>query len=65
MGAIIIKADDKNNKILKELAKRLGASVLNLKDSEYEDFLMGKIIESELTDEVVSREEVFKILQRK
>jgi len=65
MGAIIIKADDKNNKILKELAKRLGASVLNLKDSEYEDFLMGKIIESELTDEIVSREEVFKILQRK
>jgi hypothetical protein len=65
MSAIIIKADDKSNKILKELAKRLGANVVNMNDAQYEDFLMGSIIDSEKTGEDVSRNEVIKKLQKK
>jgi len=65
MSVIIIKADDKSNKILKELAKRLGANVVSMNDAQYEDFLLGSIIDSEKTGEDVSRNEVIKKLQRK
>lgn len=37
MSAIVIKADNRSNKILKELAKKLGANVLNINDDQYED----------------------------
>lgn len=64
MSAIIIKADSKSNKILKEPAKRLGANVVNINDRQYENFLMGAIIDSEKTGEDVSREEIIKKLKR-
>ena len=60
MSAIVIKADSKSNKILKDLAKKLGANVLNMNDAQYEDFLLGFIINSEKTGEDVSKEEVIK-----
>ena len=62
MGAIIIRADQKSSKILKELAVQLGAVVTNLKDEQYEDFMLGTLIDSEKTGEIVSREEIFKKL---
>ena len=65
MSAIIIKADEKSNKILKELAKQLGANVVSLKDNQYEDFLLGTIIESEKTGKDASRDEVFQKLKKK
>ncbi len=65
MSAITIKADDKSNKILKELAKRLGANVVNINDDQYEDILLGSIMESERTGKDVPREEIFKKLKRK
>jgi hypothetical protein len=65
MSAIIIKADDKSNKILKELAKRLGADVVNINDDQYEDILLGSVIESEKTGKDVSRDEIFKKLKGK
>ena len=65
MGAIIIKADQKSNKILLELAKRLGANVLNMNDAQYEDFLLGSIMEEVKTGKEVSKEEVMKKLKHK
>ena len=62
MGAIIIRADQKSSKLLKELAVQLGAVVTNLKDEQYEDFMLGTLIDSEKTGEIVSREEIFKKL---
>ena len=62
MGAIIIRADQKSSKILKELAVQLGAVVTNLKDEQYEYFMLGTLIDSEKTGEIVSREEIFKKL---
>ena len=60
MGAIIIRADQKSSKILKELAVQLGAVVTNVKDEHYEDFMLGTLMDSEKTGEIVSREEIFK-----
>ena len=62
MGAIIIRADQKSSKILKELAVQLGAVVTNVKDEHYEDFMLGTLMDSEKTGEIVSREEIFKKL---
>ena len=63
MGAIIIKADHKINKLLKELAVQLGAVVTNVKDEHYEDFMLGTLMDSEKTRKIVSREEIFKKLK--
>jgi hypothetical protein len=65
MSAFIIKADSKSNKILKDLAKQLGANVIRMNDDQYEDFLLGSIIETEKTGEDISKEEVLKKLKRK
>jgi hypothetical protein len=63
MGAIIIRADQKSSKLLKELAVQLGAVVTNLKDEQYEDFMIGTFMDLEKTGEIVSREEIFKKLK--
>jgi hypothetical protein len=63
MGAIIIRVDPKSSKLLKELAVQLGAVVTNLKDEQYEDFMLGTLIDSEKTGKIVSREEIFKKLK--
>ena len=65
MGAIIIKADNQSSKILKELAERLGASVTNVKEEQYEDFILGTLMDSEKTGKTVSREVIFKKLKGK
>lgn len=65
MGAIIVKSDKKGNKILKELAERLGANVINLNDDQFEDFLLGKEMDLKKTGELVSREEIFKKFRSK
>jgi hypothetical protein len=64
MGAIIIKADKKSNKILFDLAKKLGANVLSLRDEQFEDFALGTLMDSVKTGENVSRELVMKKLRR-
>jgi tRNA A37 N6-isopentenylltransferase MiaA len=65
MSAIIIKADSQSNKLLKELAKKLGASVISLDESQYEDFMLGTKMDSEKTNEMVSRESIMQKLKGK
>ncbi|MDZ4709227.1 MAG: hypothetical protein SH818_12585 [Saprospiraceae bacterium] len=65
MSTIVITTDNQSSKILKELAERLGAKVLSLKDEQYEDLLLGTKMESEKTRKSVSRETIFKKLKRK
>ena len=65
MSAIIIKSDEKSNKLLKELAKQLGADVVTLKDDQYEDFILGNIIDSEKTGKDASRSDVFRRFKKK
>ena len=65
MGAIIIKADKESNKILTELAKKLGGNVLKLADEQYEDFALGTAMDSLKTGETVSRESIMTKLKNK
>jgi hypothetical protein len=65
MSALIIKADNQSNKLLRELAKKLGASVISLDEEQYEDFMLGSKMDSEKTNELVSRESIMKKLKGK
>lgn len=65
MGAIIVKADKKSNKILSELARRLGGSVINLEDEQYEDIALGAAMDSVRTGELVDRETIMQKLSGK
>ncbi|MCX6285218.1 MAG: hypothetical protein NTW31_13405 [Bacteroidetes bacterium] len=65
MSAIVIKADNQSSKILKELAKKLGADVLNIKDDQYEDLSLGYLMEKVKTGKTVSRATIMKKLQSK
>lgn len=53
MGAIIIKVDKEGNKILSELARKLGGRVIQIDDEQFEDIVLGsmdKIKTGELSD---------------
>jgi hypothetical protein len=65
MGAIIIKADKKSNKILADLAKKLGGNVIDLDDEQYEDFALGSLMDSVKTGESVNRETIMSKLMVK
>ena len=65
MSAIIIQADPKSNKILTELAKKLGGNVLAIDDRQYEDIALGALMDKEKTGKVVSRKNVMKKLNGK
>ena len=62
MGAIIIKVDNKSSKILKELAERLGGDVTTINEEQYEDVLLGVLMEKEKTGKNTSRAVIFKKL---
>jgi hypothetical protein len=64
MNAIVIKADNQNTKILKELAKKLGANVLNINEEQYEDLALGLLMEKSKTGETVSRQSIMKKLDK-
>ena len=63
MGAIIIKGDTDNNKILAKLAKKLGNKVISINEEEYEDFALGKMMDERKTGQTATREEVMKNLK--
>lgn len=65
MGAIIVKADRKSNKILSELARRLGGSVINLEDEQYEEIALGTAMDAVKTGELVDRESIMRKLSGK
>ena len=64
MSALIIKADSKSNKILSDLAKKLGGNVLPIKDEQFEDFALGKLMNKVKTNEIASRKEIIKKLRK-
>jgi hypothetical protein len=65
MSAIVIKSDNQNTKILKELAKKLGADVININEEQYEDLAFGILMDKSKTGEIVSRESIMNKLERK
>ena len=65
MSAIIIKADNQSNKILTDLAKKLGGDVMKLKDDQFEDLMLGSLMDSVKTGKTVSRDSVMAKLKSK
>jgi hypothetical protein len=65
MGALIIKADKKSNKILADLAKKLGGNVISLADDQYEDFAIGFAMDTVKTGIKVNRESIIMKLKGK
>ena len=66
MGAIIIKSDNaKHLKLLAELAEQLGEKVGRLTTSQIEDLQLGLLIKKEKTGKAVSRDTIFKLLDKK
>ena len=65
MSAIVIKTDNQNTKILKELAKKLGANVLNINEEQFEDFALGLLMDRSKTGETVGRDSIMKKLNKK
>lgn len=64
MSALVIKLDTHSSKILADLAKVLGGNVLSIKDAEYEDFALGRLMDKVKTNQTVSRELVMKKLKK-
>lgn len=64
MSALIIKADSKSNKIITELAKKLGGNVLPIKDEQFEDFALGTLMNKVKTNEIVTRKEIIRKLRK-
>lgn len=65
MSAIVIRADKKSKKILSELAKKLGGSVIDLNDEQYEDIALGNLMDDVKTNETVDKETIMKKLNLK
>jgi hypothetical protein len=65
MNAIVIQADPKSNKILAELAKKLGGNVLAIDEGQYKDISLGALMDNEKTCKVVSRKDILKKLNGK
>ncbi|MBL7837982.1 MAG: hypothetical protein JNM67_10730 [Bacteroidetes bacterium] len=63
MSTILIKADRKSNKILTELAKKLGGNVIDLNDEQFEDLMLGTLMENIKTGKTVSKSVITKKLK--
>ena len=62
MGAILIKSNKQNNKLLADLAKKLGGNVIDINDIQFEDMLLGKLMDNEKTGKTVSKKSILKKL---
>lgn len=63
MSTILIKADKQSNKILSELAKKLGGDVINMKDEQFEDLMLGTMMDKVKTGKTVSKDTIIRKLK--
>lgn len=63
MSTILIKADRKSNKILTELAKKLGGKVIDMNDEQFEDLMLGSLMNNVKTGKTVSKSVILKKLK--
>lgn len=65
MSTILIKADNQSNKILSELAKKLGGNVVTVNDVQLEDLMLGNLMDSVKTGKTVSKNTILNKLKGK
>lgn len=63
MSVLVIQGDESNQRLILELARKLGSKAVSIKNSQAEDFLFGNLMEKEKTGNIVSREKIFKALK--
>jgi hypothetical protein len=63
MSTIIIKTDKKSSKILAELARKLGGNVFDIKDNQFEELMLGNMMDKVKTGKTVSKESILKKLR--
>ncbi len=63
MSTILIKSDKRSSKILAELAKRLGANVIDVNDQQFEDLMLGTLMDKVKTGKTVSKDSILKKLR--
>ena len=63
MGTILIKTDKRSSKILAELAKRLGANVIDVKDEQFDDLMLGTLMDKVKAGKTVSKDSILKKLR--
>ncbi len=63
MGAVVIKIDEKNNRIISRLINEFNSEVLSINDEQFEDLALAKLMESQKTNETVSRETIMNRLK--
>lgn len=63
MGTILIKTDKRSSKILAELAKRLGAKVIDVKDEQFDDLMLGTLMDKVKAGKTVSKDSILKKLR--
>ncbi|MCY1722561.1 hypothetical protein OU798_19585 [Prolixibacteraceae bacterium Z1-6] len=63
MGAVVIKIDEKNNRLISKLVKQLGGKVLSINEEQYEDLALGKLMDKTKTGETASRVAIMKKLR--
>jgi hypothetical protein len=65
MSMLLIKTDNKNSKILAQLAKHLGGDVISLSDTQFEDLMLGTLMDNVKTGTTVSKNSILKKLKAK
>ena len=63
MSTILIKADKQSSQLLSELAKKLGGNVVDMKDEQFEDFMLGTLMDKVKTGKTVSKASILKKLK--
>jgi hypothetical protein len=65
VSILLIKTDTKNSKILALLAKQLGGMVISLSDTQFDDLMLGTLMDSVKTGTTVSRNSILKKVENK
>ena len=65
MSTILIKTDTKNIKLQEQLALQLGGDVIKLSDTQFEDLMLGALMNSVKTGKIVSKNSILKKLKNK
>jgi hypothetical protein len=65
MSTILIKSDKESSKLLAELVKKLGGKVVDMKDEQFEDLMLGTLMDKIKTGKTISKANVVKKLKQK
>lgn len=63
MSIFLIKTDKQSSKILAKLAIMLGGNIIDMKDDQFENFMLGSLMDKVKTGKTASKESILKKLR--